>query len=316
MSKRGRPSKLAGPGSPRLGRFDSFAASSRTLGRGRSMRDGRSARLESAGRAEAVAALCRRSGEPFLVGDEAQRGCHPGALVQAERARVCGVDAEPDVVITSLPEAAERVAEQPRRYALPAPPATCEELLNPAAAVRIAGADRSGGNLVRGAHDAPERRIETLASKKHFGPPLKGMRRVLPVVREGFLLRSVKVARVALRIKCNDAKAVRPLGRGRRSIQLDTQLAEHAHGAIAERLKQSAARCVGFPDTALDRACAAFGCMLLEFRRDHLPDPPPDRARVNIPLGGPALASLSDRAIANNPVTNADDTRVLLQIDV
>jgi hypothetical protein len=45
-------------------------------------------------------------------------------------------------------------------------------------------------------------------------------------------------------------------------------------------------------------------------------DPPPERIGVNIPLGVPALATLTDRAITNNPVTRADDTGVLLEIDV
>jgi hypothetical protein len=56
--------------------------------------------------------------------------------------------------------------------------------------------------------------------------------------------------------------------------------------------------------------------MLLEPRRNQLPDPAPERVGVDVPLGVPVLASLTDRAIANNPVTRADDTRVLLKIEV
>ena len=66
----------------------------------------------------------------------------------------------------------------------------------------------------------------------------------------------------------------------------------------------------------MDLACAATRRMLLEPRRDQLPDPAPERIGVNVPFGVPDLASLTDRAITNNPVTSADDTGVLLKIDV
>ena len=66
----------------------------------------------------------------------------------------------------------------------------------------------------------------------------------------------------------------------------------------------------------MDPACAATRRVLLEPRRNQLPDPPSERIGVNIPLGVPALATLTGRAITNNPVTSADDTGVLLKIDV
>jgi hypothetical protein len=95
---------------------------------------------------------------------DADNGRHPGALVQAERAGVARrVDAEPDAVLAALPQAPERVAKARRADAVPAPPATREERVDPAAAVRGAGADRAGGDLVLGANDTPERRVKALA---------------------------------------------------------------------------------------------------------------------------------------------------------
>src|SRR3954453_23448210 len=124
--------------------------------------------------AEAIAPTClggtRRSfcsrsiAELFLVHHPAEGGGHAGALVEAERAGVVRrVDAEPDAVLTALPEASERVAEERRAHALLAPRATREECVDKAAAVGVARADRAGGDLVPGADDAPERRIEAVA---------------------------------------------------------------------------------------------------------------------------------------------------------
>ena len=53
--------------------------------------------------------------------------------------------------------------EERRADALLAPRATREERVDPAAAVRGAGADRAGGDLVSGANDTPERRVKALA---------------------------------------------------------------------------------------------------------------------------------------------------------
>src|SRR5450755_140845 len=106
----------------------------------------------------------RSIAELLLIHHPAERGRHAGALVEAERAGVARhVDAEPDAVLAALPEAPERVAEERRAHALLAPRATREERVDPAAAVRVARADRPGGDLVPGADHAPERRVEALA---------------------------------------------------------------------------------------------------------------------------------------------------------
>jgi hypothetical protein len=109
------------------------------------------------------------------------------------------------------------------------------------------------------------------------------MRRVLPVIGEGLLLSGVKLERVVLGIEPDDTETSRPLRCGRWRIQRHAQLAEHAHWVVAERLKQSAARCVGLEDPALDSACAATPRMPLEPRRNQLPDPAPTVGRVDVP---------------------------------
>ena len=62
-----------------------------------------------------------------------------------------------------------------------------------------------------------------------------------------------------LRVERDDAQPVRPLGCGRRRLELDAHLAEDAHGAVAERLEQPAGGGVGLEDAVLDPACAARG---------------------------------------------------------
>jgi hypothetical protein len=73
-------------------------------------------------------------------------------------------------VLASLPEAPEGLVEERRRHSLPAPRATREEHLNPSATVGVGRTDGPGGNLVSGADDAPERRIETRAPKMLLAP--------------------------------------------------------------------------------------------------------------------------------------------------
>ena len=106
----------------------------------------------------------RSIAELLLVHHPAEHGRHPGALVEAKRAGVARrVGAESDAALATLPEAPERVAEERRTDALLAPRATCEERVDKAAAVRVARADRPGGDLVAGADDAPQRRVKALA---------------------------------------------------------------------------------------------------------------------------------------------------------
>src|SRR5215213_3613268 len=143
--------------------------------------------------------------ELLLVHHPAEHGRHPGALVEAEGAGVARrVDAEPDAVLAALPEARERVAEERRAHALLAPRATRVERVDPAAAVRVARADRAGGDLVPGADDAPERRVEALAPEVHPRPRLEIARHVVPGMRERFLVRGVKFERVMLRVERDD----------------------------------------------------------------------------------------------------------------
>src|SRR5262245_23742901 len=102
--------------------------------------------------------------ELLLVHDPAERRSHPSPLVEAERAGVARrVDAEPNVVLATLPEAPERVGEKRSAEALLTPGATREKHVDPAAAVRLARADRPGRDLALVADDAPERRVEALA---------------------------------------------------------------------------------------------------------------------------------------------------------
>ena len=129
-------------------------------------------------------------------------------------------------------------------------------------------------------------------------------------------MRGVELERVTLRVEGDDAQPVRPLGCGRRRLELDAQLAEDAHGAVAERLEQPAGGGVGLEDAVLDPACAAAGRVLLEPGRDQLPDPAPERVGVDVPLDAPELASLAHHAVADDAVAVADDARVLLEVEL
>jgi hypothetical protein len=66
----------------------------------------------------------------------------------------------------------------------------------------------------------------------------------------------------------------------------------------------------------LDPSCAAAGRVVLELRRDLLPDALPERVGVDVPLHAPELAALADHAVAEDPLTVADDVRVPLEVDV
>ena len=129
-------------------------------------------------------------------------------------------------------------------------------------------------------------------------------------------MRGVELERVTLRVERDDAQPVRPLGCGRRRLELDAQLAEDAHGAVAERLEQPAGGGVGLEDAVLDPACAAAGRVLLEPGRDQRPDPAPERVGVDVPLDAPELASLAHHAVADDAVAVADDARVLLEVEL
>ena len=140
--------------------------------------------------------------------------------------------------------------------------------MDKAAAVRVARADHPGGDLVPGADNAPERRVEPFALEVGLPPRLEVARREVPVIRERLLMSGVKSVRVALRVEGNDAQPLGPLGCGRRPLELDAQLAEDAHGTVAERLEQPAGGGVGLEDAVLDSASAAAGRVLLEPCRD------------------------------------------------
>ena len=107
------------------------------------------------------------------------------------------------------------------------------------------------------------------------------------MIRERLLVRGVELARVMIRVKPMYLQAVRPLGCGRRRLELDPQFAEHAHRAVAERLEQLASGGVGLQDAVLDPARAAPGRVLLEPGRYQLPDPAPERVGVDVPIGAP-----------------------------
>lgn len=54
------------------------------------------------------------------------------------------------------------------------------------------------------------------------------------MIRERLLGRGVERDRVPLDVKRDDAKPIRPVGRGRRRLQFDAHLAEYAHRPLAE----------------------------------------------------------------------------------
>jgi hypothetical protein len=137
-----------------------------------------------------------------------------------------------------------------------------------AAAVRLARADRSRGDLVAGADDAPERRVEALARQLGLRPRLEVARHVAPGIRERLLVGGVELAGVALRVERDDAQPIRPVRRGRRPLELDAHLAEDPHGDVAERLEQLTRVGVGLQDGVLDFRDSGAGRFLLELGRD------------------------------------------------
>ena len=219
-------------------------------------------------------------------------------------------------MLAALPDAPEGVAEERRAHALPAPRATRVEHVDPAATVRVAPADRPRGDLVPGADDAPERRVEALAPEVELRPRLEVARREVPAVRERVLVRGVELERVTHRVERDNAQPVRPLGWGRRRVELDAQLAEDAHGAVAKRLEQPAGGGVGLQDGVLDPACAAACRVVLEPGRDQPPDPPPVNVGVDVPLDAPELGSLAHQAVADDALAVPEDARVLLELEV
>src|SRR5262245_33950383 len=121
------------------------------------------------------------AGELLLVRDPAERGRHPGALVEAKRASVArGVHADPDAVLPALPEARERLGEECCADAALSPRAAREQHVHEASPVRVARADRPRGDLVAGADDAPQRRVEALALEVDRPPRRELARDVVP----------------------------------------------------------------------------------------------------------------------------------------
>jgi hypothetical protein len=259
----------------------------------------------------------RGSSERLLVDDPAEHGRHPGAFVQAECAGlVRRVDTEPDASFTTLPEAPERVVQECCPDASLSPRAPCEEHVDPPAAVRVGRADRSGGDLAPGTDDAPERRVEALAGVVALRPRFESAGRVVPVILERLLVRGVELQRVVLCVKRGDPQSVRPHQCRRGRDELDAQLTEDAHGVVAERLEQPVSGGVGFEDAVLDSARAAACSVLLESCCDQLPDPAPGHVGMDVPFRAPQLATLSNRAVADDATVVAHDVRVLREVEL
>src|SRR3954469_25198159 len=264
-----------------------------------------------------IARPLRSVAQRLLVDHPSERGRHPGALVEAERARVVRrVDPQSHAALAALPEAPERIAEERRAHALPAPRATREEREDEAAAVGVGAADRPTGDLVAGADDAPERRVEALGRQGALRPRLEVPRRVAPVLRERLLARGVEVACVVVGVERDGAQAVRPIRCGWRRVELDAHLAEDAHGDVAERLEERAAVGVGLENGVSDRTCTAARRMLLEPGGDHRPDPAPERVGAHVSLGVPDAAALAHHAVADDACPLADDERVPLEVEL
>src|SRR5262249_14779626 len=141
--------------------------------------------------------------------------------------------------------------------------------------------------------------------------PLEIVRHEAPDVRERLLVRVVELDGIVLGVERDDAQPVRPLGWGRRRVQLDPHLAEDAHGAVAERLEQPVRSRVGLQNAVLAPPGPAARRLLLERGRDLRPDPAPERVGVDVTLDAPDLASLAHRAIADDPVAVAYDPGVV-----
>src|SRR5262249_28915931 len=150
-----------------------------------------------------------------LVHLPAKRRAHACALVDTEGAGVAlGIDAEADAGVAAIPQAPERVLEDRAADAAPAPRAAREEPVDPPAAVERRDVDRPRDDVVAGADDVPERRVEPVVLEVVRAPLLERTRAGLPVVGERLLVRGVERARVAGGIELVEAEAVRQHGRG------------------------------------------------------------------------------------------------------
>ena len=108
---------------------------------------------------------CLRTTELLLVDDQAQRGGHPGALYRRNAPVGFAVSTtSPMLVLTSLPEAPERLAKERRRHALLAPRTTREKHLNPAATVGLPV------QIVPAASSSPARTTHQSAASKRSLP--------------------------------------------------------------------------------------------------------------------------------------------------
>ena len=141
--------------------------------------------------------------------------------------------------------------------AAPAPGPPREEDGDPAAAVAIGLADDAAPDLVACAHDAPERRVETLGVDVQLAPTCEIERPVLPVIGERLLLRRVERRHVALGVELVRHESLGPLRRLLLRVEVDPQLAEDAHRPVAERGEQSMPGLIGLGDAALNPTRAA-----------------------------------------------------------
>jgi len=126
----------------------------------------------------------------------------------------------------------------------------------------------------------------------------------------------VELARVTVRVERDDAQAVRPLGRGRRVLELDPHLAEHAHIAVAEGLEEATCRGVGLEDAVVDPMCAVTRRVRFQPGRDQPADAAPLRAGVDVRLDLPALAPLAHHAVADDAAVGAHDAGVAPEIEL
>ena len=148
-----------------------------------------------------------------------------------------------------------------------------------------------------------------------LGPRLEVARGVVPVIRECLLVCGVELERIALGLEGDNAQPSRPLGCGRRRVELDAHLAEDSHGPVAERLEQPVGGRVGF-ETLLWILCAPPRAACSSSCRDQFPDPTPERVRVDVPLDAPKLVALAHRAVADDAVAIADDACVPREVEL
>ena len=99
------------------------------------------------------------------------------------------------------------------------------------------------------------------------------------------------------------------------TVENDPQLAEHAHGPVAEAGEQAMARLVRLDDTVLHSPGAPRGGGRLEGGDELRADAAALRLGMNVCIDPPELTPVVERAEGDHPLAVEEDERVALEVE-